>query len=89
MNLTRCACNLCYKEKSQKRLTQLERGWAVAVHRMFYYVAVLGKIARKTNQSLKFLLMLLQPVGDTSLGLLTNHMKNRLIALFMKCDSYV
>lgn len=32
----------------------------------------------------QLLLMLLQPEGDTSLGLLTNHMKNHLIPIFLK-----
>lgn len=67
---------------------------------MFHYVAVLGKKKKKKNHwenkpelaelhVILFLLMLLQPEGDTSLELLNNNMKNHLIVPLMKCGNFV
>lgn len=62
---------------------------------MFHYMAALVKISGKTNRELVglhvilYLLMLLQPEGDTSLELLNNNVKDHPFTLLMKCGNWV
>lgn len=59
---------------------------------MFHYMAALGKISGKTNRELVrlhvilYLLMLLQPEGDTSLELLNNNVKDHPFTLLWQIN---